>query len=322
MRLLPLLAVFVVAGSHVAGAHAQANYPNKPVRLVVPYPAGGPTDIQARVIAQKLTENWGQQVVVDNRSGAGGVVGADIIAKARPDGYSLVLVTSAHVTLPSLNNKMPYDALADFTPITLLSTTPYVLVAHPTLEVKTVKELIALLKSRPGQLTFASTSSGGGSHIAGELFKLQAGVDMVHVPYKGSGAAIPDVVGGQVPLMFENIVSVTPYVKAGRLNALAISIGHRSPILPDLPTVAEAGLPGFDVGNWFALLAPAATAGPVIARLYQDVGKILNTQEMKSRLAGQGAEPVGSSPAQCGQYMRAELVKWSRVIKEAGIKLD
>jgi tripartite-type tricarboxylate transporter receptor subunit TctC len=322
MRFVLSLAILVAATSFAAESFSQQSYPSNPIRLIVPYPAGGPTDIQARVIAQKITENWGQQVVVDNRSGAGGIVGAEIAARARPDGYTIILVTSAHVTLPSLNAKMPYDALQDFAPVTLLSSTPYVLVAHPTLGVKSVNELIALLKSKPGQISFASTSSGGGSHIAGELFKLQAGVQMVHVPYKGSGAAIPDVVGGHVPVMFENIVSVTPYVKSGRLIALAISTAHRSPILPNLPTVAESGLPGFDVGNWFAVLAPAATPRTIVTKLHQEIVGILDTQEMRARLASQGAEPIGSTPEECGKYMRAELLKWGKVIKEAGIKLD
>ena len=322
MRSLLLPAVFIAATSLPAEVFAQQSYPANSIRLIIPYAAGGPTDIQGRVIAQKITENWGQQVVVDNRTGAGGIIAAEIAAKARPDGYTIILVTSAHVTLPSLTPKMPYDALQDFAPVTLVSTTPYVLVAHPALGVKSVKELIALLKARPGQISFASTSSGGGSHIAGELFKLQAGVQMVHVPYKGSGAAIPDVIGGHVPVMFENIVSVTPHVKSGRLIALATSTAQRSPILPELPTVAETGLPGFDVGNWFAMLAPAATPGPIVAKLHQEIVRILDTPEMRTRLASQGAESIGSTPDECGKYMRAEFIKWDKVIKEAGIKLD
>jgi tripartite-type tricarboxylate transporter receptor subunit TctC len=301
---------------------AAQSYPSRPIRLVVPYAAGGPTDIQARAIGQKITEAWQQQVIVDNRTGAGGIIGADIVAKARPDGYTLALVTSAHVTLPSLHPKMPYESIDDFAAVTLVSSTPYVLVAHPTLGVKSVKDLVALLKTKPGQLSFASTSSGGGSHIAGELFKLQAGVQMVHVPYKGSGAAMPDLLGGQVPIMFENIVSVSPYVKAGRLTALAVSSATRSPIMPALPTVAESGLPGFDVTNWFAVLAPAGTPKPVVAKLHQEIARIVNSPDMQARLASQGAVPIGSTPEDCVKHMRAELTKWSKVVKDAGIKLD
>lgn len=321
MRLIFKIAVLIVVCAGIVSAAAQT-YPTRPIRLIVPYAAGGPTDIQARVIGQKITESWQQQVIVDNRTGAGGIIGADILAKAKPDGYTLALITSAHVTLPSLNAKMPYDSIDDFAPITLVSSTPYVLVAHPSLGVKSVKELIALLKSKPGQLSFASTSSGGGSHIAGELFKLQAGVQMVHVPYKGSGAAMPDLLGGQVPIMFENIVSVSPYVQAGRLTALAVSSASRSPIMPALPTVSESGLPDFDVTNWFAVLAPAGTPAAIVAKLNQEIVKIINSADMQARLASQGAVPIGSTPEDCTKHMRTELIKWSKVVKDAGIKLD
>jgi tripartite-type tricarboxylate transporter receptor subunit TctC len=322
MRSIAAFAAFVAAATLTAASFGQQPYPNRSVRLIVPYTAGGPTDIQARLIAQKMSQSWGQQVVVDNRTGAGGIVAAEIAARAKPDGYTIILVTSAHVTLPSLTPKMPYDAIDDFAPITVVSSTPYVLVAHPSLGAKSVKELIALLKAQPGKLTFASTSSGGGSHIAGELFKLQANVDMLHVPYKGSGAAMPDLVGGRVPIMFENIVSVMPYVKSGKLNALALSSIKRSPIVPDLPTVAESGLPGFDVSNWFALLAPAGTPPAITGQLHKEVTRILGTEEMRTRLASQGADPIGGTPEECAKYMRAELVKWAKVIKEAGIRLD
>lgn len=322
MRTLGSFVVWLALVVMSAAAYSQQSYPSRPIRLLIPYAPGGPTDIQGRVIGQKMTESWGQQVVVENRTGASGAVAAEAAARAKPDGYTLILITSAHVTLPSLMTKLSYNAVDDFAPVTLVSSTPYVFVAHPSLNVKTVKEVIALLKSRPGQLTFASTSSGGGSHIAGELFKLQAGVDMIHVPYKGSGAAIPDVIGGQVPLMFENIVSVMPYVKAGRLHALAISSSKRSPVMPDLPTVAESGLPGFDVSNWFAVLAPAGTPPAIVAQLNKEITRILETPDMRARLASQGADPIGSTSDECGKYMRAELAKWAKVIKEAGIKLD
>jgi tripartite-type tricarboxylate transporter receptor subunit TctC len=322
MRFVLSVVLSLAAAGVAAQSAAPQGYPVKPIRLVVPYPPGGPTDIQARAIAQKMTEAWQQQVVVDNRSGAGGVIGADIVAKAKGDGYTLGLVTSAHVTLPSLNAKMPYDAIDDFAAVSLVSSTPYVLVTHQSLGVKSVKELIGVLKAKPGQISFASTSSGGGSHIAGELFKMQAGVQMLHVPYKGSGAAMPDLLGGQVTVMFENIVSVSPYVKSGRLVALAVSSANRSPVMPGLATVAESGLPGFDVTNWFAVLAPAATPKPIVEKLHREIAKIVTSQEMRARFASQGAEPIGSTPEECVKHMRSELAKWSKVIREAGIRLD
>lgn len=317
---LVLFAALLAGGA--GGAAAQQGYPSRPIRFIVPYPPGGSTDILARVIGQNMSARWGQQVVIDNRSGAGGIVGTEIAATAPPDGHTIIMVTSSHATLPSLYKKMPYDTLKDFAPVTLVSSTPYILVAHPKLGVKSVKELISLLKSKPGQFNYASSSSGGMGHIAGELFKSMAAVDMVHVPYKGSGAAIPDVLGGHVPLMFDNILSVLPHVKSGRLIALAVSTARRSPVVPELPTVAESGLPGFDVGIWFGVLAPANTPAKIVTALNSEIVRILQTPDMRERLSSQGAEPIGGTPKQFAEHIKAEMVKWGKVIRDAGIRID
>jgi tripartite-type tricarboxylate transporter receptor subunit TctC len=302
-------------------AQAQT-YPSKSIRIVVPFAPGGGADIIARVIAQKLTESWGQQVIVDNRAGASGNIGTEIVARAAPDGYTLMLTSSALAINPSVFKSVPYDAVKDFAPITQPALLPNILVVHPSLPVKTVKDLIAFAKSRPGQLAYASAGSGTGTHLAGEMFKLQAGVDMVHVPYKGGGAVITDLLSGQVPLTFATLPSVMPYVKAGRLRAVAMTTAKRYPGLPTLPTIIESGFPGFEISTWIGLLAPAATPRDIVNKLNTEVVRILKLPDVRERFEGLGMDPVGDTPEQFAQYIKSELTKYAKVVKQSGAKAE
>ena len=317
---LALCALALTAGA--AGAVAQG-YPNKPVRLVVPFPPGGPLDSVGRQIAQKLTEAWGQPVVVDNRPGAGGNIGADLVAKSAPDGYTVVMgALSTHAVNPSLYPSMPYDAVRDFAPITLVAVTPNVLVVNPSLPVNSVQELVAYARARPGKLSFGSGSNGSAGHLAGELFKVDAGVEMVHIPFKGGAPATQALLAGDTQLMFDNLANAMPQVKAGKLRALAVTTAQRSKLAPELPTMAEAGLPGFDISTWFGLLAPAGTPPGVVARWNADVTRILDAPEMRERLAAQGAEAAPTTPAAFAQFIAAELAKYARIVKASGAKVD
>ena len=298
-------------------------YPQKPIRLVVGVPAGGTTDVVARLVGQKLGEQMGQQVVIDNRGGAGGNIGAEFVAKAPPDGYTLFVATIGTMTInPSLYSKMPFDTLRDFAAITQLTSMPQLLVVHPSVPVKTVKELIAYAKSRPGQLNFASGGSGTAIHLAGELFKTMAGVNIVHVAYKGGGPAMTDLIGGQVSLMFDQILTALPHVQSGRLRGLAVTTEKRSPAAPQIPTIAEAALPGYAVTTWHGLLAPAGTPREIVNRLSSEAAKALQSADMRDRFAAQGVDPVSSTPEQFSAMMKTELEKWRRVIAAAGAKLD
>ncbi|MDQ2916487.1 MAG: tripartite tricarboxylate transporter substrate binding protein [Pseudomonadota bacterium] len=298
-------------------------FPTKAVKLIVPFPAGGPLDATGRAIAQKLTEAWGQSVIVENKPGAGGNIGADLVAKSPPDGYTVVMgALSTHAVNPSLYPKMPYDAQKDFAPITLVAITPNVLVVNPSLPVHSVKELIAYAKAHPGKLSFGSGSIGSAGHLAGELFNVDAGVDMVHVPYKGAAPAMQALLAGDTQLMFDNLASATAQVKAGKLRALAVTTAQRSKLAPDLPTMAEAGLPGFDISTWFGLLAPAGTPPDVIAKWNADVTKILSAPEMRDRLAAQGAEAAPDTPAEFARFIASELTKYARIVKTSGAKVD
>lgn len=315
------LAASVLAAT-AAGA-AAADYPSKPIRLVVPFAPGGTTDFLARTIGQKLGTNLGVSVVVENRPGAGGNIGSDNVAKSEPDGYSLLLGTvGTHSINPSLYRKMPYDHVKDFAPITRVAVVPNLLVAHPGVPAKSVKELIALAKSKPGNLSFASSGNGSSVHLSGELFKSMAGVDLLHVPYKGSGPAITDLVGGQVNLMFDNMPSVMPHVKAGRLQPIAVTTAKRSPALPNVPTIAEAGVPGYESTAWFGLWAPAGTPPAVLSKLHAEVAKVLKSPDVVERLSSQGAEPVIDTPEQFAAYIKAETAKWAKVVKESGAQVD
>jgi len=325
MKTSYLHAVMLVIAT-VVGApaiHAQAPYPSKPIRIVVPFPAGGTTDILARAVAQKLTETGGQPVVVDNRPGAGGNIGAELVAKSAPDGYTLLMGTvGTHAINPGLYAKMPYDHQRDFAPVILVAGVPNVLVVHPAVPVNSVQELIAYGKANPGRLNFASSGSGTSIHLSGELFKTMSGVQMTHIPYKGSAPALADLLGGQVQLMFDNLPSALPHIKAGKLRALAVTSAQRAPALPDVPTVAEAGLPGFEASSWFGLLAPAGTPKEIIAKLNAEVATWLATPAARDKLTAQGANAVGNSPDEFTQYIAAETVKWQKVVKESGAKVE
>jgi tripartite-type tricarboxylate transporter receptor subunit TctC len=303
-----------------AGAASAQTYPTKAVRLVVPFLAGGSTDIVGRTVAQKLSEMWGQQAFVDNRPGGGTTIGTEMVAKAAPDGYTL-LVTPAPFTInPSLLTKLPYDALTDFTPITLINTTPLVMVVNPGVPAKNVKELIALAKAKPGKLNFGSSGTGGSNHLAGELFDAMAGVKMVHIPYKGNAGALTDIVGGHLDVVYNGITSAVALIRGGKLRALAVTSLQRSAALPDVPTLDESGLKGFEAVAWNGLTAPAKTPRDVIMKINADVIKIVNSPELKERLKADGSDPVGNSPEQYAAFLRNEIAKWAKVIKFAGVK--
>ena len=311
-----LLAVFA------QNAFAQA-YPTHSIRLVVPFPAGGTTDILARAAAQKLSESLGQSVVVDNRPGAAGNIGADIVAKSAPDGYTLLMGTvGTHAINPGLYAKMPYDHVKDFVPVVLVAGVPNVLAVNPAFPVNSVAELIALAKSKPGTINFASSGSGTSIHMSGELFKAMAGVDMTHVPYKGSSPALTDLMGGQVQIMFDNLPSALPLIKAGKLRAIAVTSLKRAAALPDVPTISESGLPGFEASSWFGVLAPAGTPAPVVAKINADVNKWLQSPEARDQLLVQGANAAGGTPEQFAAHIRAETEKWAKVVKASGAKAD
>jgi tripartite-type tricarboxylate transporter receptor subunit TctC len=317
-----ILPLFAAAGCVSAYAADTAHdYPTHPVRLIVPFPPGGGTDIVARTICAKLTEAWGQQVIIDNRSGAGGTIGADTVAKSTPDGYTLLFGTpGALVINPLLNSKLPYNAVRDFAPVSLLALNPQLLAVHYTLPVTTVKELIALAKAQPGKLNYASVGEGTPNHLAMELFKSMTGTDIVHVPYKGAAPAVNDLVGGQVQLMFNPMPPLLPHVKSGRLRALAVGGTQRSPALPDIPTVAEAGVPGYEYVTWYSIVAPAKTPRVVINKINSRLAAVLAIPEVALRLSGQGAEPRSSTPEELARFMQDDYQRLGAVIRSAGIK--
>ncbi|HEX2828123.1 MAG TPA: tripartite tricarboxylate transporter substrate binding protein [Burkholderiales bacterium] len=301
-------------------AHGQTAYPLKPIRLVAPFPPGGGTDFLARLFGQKMSETLSQQVVVDNRGGAGGTIGTDIVAKAPPDGYTIILVSASHAINPGLYPKLPYDSIHDFAPITQIATSPGILVVNPSLPVKTVKELIALARAKPGQINYASAGSGTPPHLAGELFKLMAKIDMVHVPYKGNAPAFTDVIGGQVSLIFPTMPSAMPFIKSGKLRPIAVTSAKRSPAAPDIPTIAESGLPGYEATSWYGILAPGRTPREIVAKLHEVLVSIIGAPDMKDKLAAQGLDPVGNTPQQFAAMIKAEIAKWLKVVKASGAK--
>jgi tripartite-type tricarboxylate transporter receptor subunit TctC len=317
------MAIFFFLAATAAGAYAQ-NYPARPIRFIVPYVAGGAGDIFARVIGQKLYEATGQTVVVDNRPGANGIIGTDLVAKAPPDGYTIVMGNSAPFVLnPALYSKLPYDPVRDFAPVTQGTYYAYVLVVHPSLPAKTVQELIAFAKARPGQLAYGSTGTGSANHLAGEFFGAMTGTKLTHVPYKGSAAALADVLGGQLPIMFDTPITSIPQLKAGKLRALGFSGNRRASQLPDVPTIDELGLKGFEVSSWQAILAPAGTPKPVVDRLYMETAKALKMSDVIERLATQGGnELIGSTPDQFAAVIKVEIAKYAKIIKDAGIRIE
>ena len=307
-----------VCGS--AGAQAQ-QYPAKIIRLVLPFPPGGGTDVVGRLLAQKLSQSLGQQVIVDNRPGAGGRIGTDLVAKSPPDGYTLMLGTSSVMgTGPALYKKLPFDMPKDFAPVSLVSYTAYVLAVHPSVPATSVKALVNLAKARPGRLTYASSGAGGAAHLSGELFSSLAGIKMIHVAYKGSAPGTLSVLSGETDMMFSNTLPVLPQLKGGRLHALAVTTPQRFVLLPNVPTVAESGLPGFEVQQLYGVLAPAGTPREIVNRLNQEIAKVMQTEDSRSRLLAEGSEVKLSTPAEFEKAIIAEIAKWTKVIREAGIK--
>jgi tripartite-type tricarboxylate transporter receptor subunit TctC len=298
-------------------------WPAKPLKLIVPFPAGGGTDVVARIVANGLGEALGQPVVVDNRGGAGGTLGADLVAKAPPDGYTILMATvSTHGINPNLYKKVGYDPVKDFAPISLMALVPNVLEVNPAVKASTVQELIALAKASPGKINFASSGSGTSIHMSGELFKLMAAVDIVHVPYKGSAPALTDLLGGQVDMMFDNLPASISHIRAGKLRPLAVTTTKRAAALPDVPTMEEAGLKGYEATAWFGLLAPAGTPMPIVEKMSAELDKYVKSEQAKAALAEQGAEPVGGSPESFDEFIKAELVKWGKVVQASGAQVD
>ncbi len=304
------------------GAAAQNGYPDKPIRFVVPYPPGGGTDVIARIVQGKFQQLLGQPIVIDNRGGGGGSLGTDIAAKSLPDGYTVLFTLSSHTINPAIYPKLPFDTLKDFEPVGTVASPPQILVAHPAFPANTVEELIKVAKERPGFVQFASVGNGSPGHLAGELFNIRTGADIVHVPYRGGGPAINDVVGGQVPLLWVSIPAAAQFVKTGRLKALAVSTTKRSAAFPDVPTVQEAGVPDFEVDSWYAMFVPGKTPKPIIEKLNKALNQVVADPEMREKLLAQGSEGVGGSPEMLGKVVAAELPKWAKLVKQANIKAD
>ena len=312
----------IACAANVAGgsAMAQNGYPSKPIRLIVPAAPGGGTDYTARAIGQKLSESLGQTVIIDNRAGAAGNIGVEITAKSSPDGYTLVMPITSFPVNPHLYSSLPFDTVKDFAPIVLAASAPLLLVVNPSVPAKSVSELIAVAKSRPGQLNYANSGNGTTAHLAGELFKKMAGVNLVSVPYKGGGPAVIDLIAGQVQVYFSTIPAALAQVQGGRLRGIAVTSPKRVNLIPDVPTVAESGLPGFEVVGWFGIFAPAATPKPIVARLNKEINAVLRMPEMQRRFAAEGLIPGGGTSDELGAFLRAELAKWGVLIKEAGIQ--
>ena len=316
-----LVAVFMMVLGSAQQGWAQS-YPARTIRIVVPFAPGGGADVIARVVGQRMTESWGQTVVIDNRAGAGGIVGSELVAKSTPDGYTLIMATvSTHAVAASLYRKLPFDPLKDFAPISNLASVPNYLVVHPSLPARSVKELISLAKARPNQLVYASSGNGTSGHLSMELFKTMTGITAVHIPFKGAGPGTIALVAGEVHMQFASVLPLLPSIQSGRLRALAISGPKRSPALPDVPTVAEF-VPGYEAVTWYGLLAPAGTPAPIIGRLHAEAVRIANTPEFQERISKDGGTVVGSSPAEFAEYIKADIVKWAKVVKAIGAQVD
>ena len=305
-----------------ANVEAQ-DFPRKPVRLIAPFAPGGATDLLARLVSQKLSDRWGQSVLVDNRTGAGGIIAAEILAKSPPDGHTIFACTTGNFAIqPFLYKTLPFNPDKDLVPVTQTGSLPYIIVVHPSLPVKNVKELIAFAKSHPGQINYASSGIGSASHLSPEMFKSMAGINIVHVPYKGTGQAIGDLLAGQVVMMFDQPVSTLPHVKAGKLRVLAITSGKRFPTLQEIPTVAESGIPGFEAVSWAGVCAPGGTSKEIVNRLQGEVAKVLKLPDVSERLMRDGIEPIGSTPEQFHAFIEREKIKWSKVVKDSGARAD
>ncbi len=323
-QLMPAIAIAAAAfcAAQPALAQSAGTYPNKPIHIIVTFTSGGAPDILGRLIGEKLSAAWGQPVIVDNKPGAGGNIGSDFVAKSAPDGYNVVVGTvGTHSINGSLYQSMPYDMVKDFTPVTLLASTPNMLVINNDVPAKNLKDFIALGK-KDGKMTFASSGSGTSIHVSGELFKTMTAIDMQHIPYKGRASAIPDLLGGRVTMMFDNMPSSLPLVREGKLRALGVTSAKRSPAAPDIPTLAEAGLPGFEAVSWFALFAPANTPRPIVDKLQAEVSKILKSPDISKRLLDLGLEPAGGTPDELAAYQKSEIAKWSKVVKDSGAKVE
>ena len=316
-----LFTFVLVAAALAAGAQT---YPARAVNFVVPYPAGGYYDLLARVIGGKLAESWGQPFLVQNRVGANGMIGTDFVAKSAPDGYTIMMGgIGPHGINPSMYAKLPYNPVRDFAPVIHVASAPNVLVVHPSVDARSVKDLIALARSKPGALTFSSAGSGSSQHLSGEMLKMMAGVNMTHVPYKGSAPAVTAMLAGEVSLLFGTMADVVEHIRGGKLRALAVTSARRIPVLPEVPTMVESGIPGYEATAWFGVLAPAATPREIVTRLNQDIGRVLQMPDVLARISQQGsAEIVGGSPEQFGDFIRAEVAKWASVVKQAGVKVE
>ena len=322
LRYAALLGSLVALALPAAQALAQKGYPEKPIRMIVPFAPGGSNDIMGRLVAGKLTENMGQQVVVDNRPGASGIIGTDLAAKAAPDGYTVLVMSLTFTVNPSIRSKLPYDTEKDLIPVTVIASAPLILVVHPSLPVKSVREFIAYAKANPGKLNFGSGGPGSTPHLAGEMLKTMAGLQMTHIPYKGGGPALADLVGGQIQLMLENIPSTLPFVKSEKLRVLAVTSKKRSPTVLDVPTLDEAGLKGYELTGWNGLFVPRGTPRAIVNRLHAETVKALAAPDVKQRLAAMSAEPGGESPETFAAFVKAEIRKWAKIAKEAGLKVE
>ena len=322
-RILPAALVALPLAFGIAADVPAQQYPTKPIRIIVPFPAGGNADILARILGQKMTESLGQQIIVDNRAGAAGIIGAQAAAKSPPDGYTLFMgTTGTQTTNPAVYAKLPYDPLKDFAPVSNFAGSPYVLVVHPSLPARNLKELIALAKARPGALHYASFGAGSSAHLTGVLLQTMAKIDIVHVAYKGGPPALADLVGGHVAMMFNLLPGVLPHVKGGKLRAIAVAAGKRTGALPSMPTFAEAGMPDFESDSWYGILVPAATPKEIIAKLNSEILRVLALPDVKQRLAAEGAEPMGDTPERFAEQIRKDLARWSKVAKEANVKVE
>jgi len=314
--------LWLIAAAWTCGAAWAQNYPTRPIRFVVGFPPGGATDVVARLISQKLSDALGQAVVVDNRAGAASNIGAELVATSPKDGHTIFMGTVSLSINPSLYSKLAYDALRDFAPVTQVTSTPFMLVVHPSLPVTSVKQFIALAKSKPGQLNYASAGSGSGAHLFTEMFRSMAGVKVLHVPYKGAAPATTATLSGETIFMFDNIVTTLPLARAGKLRALAVTTSARSSAAPDIPTVAESGVPGYDANAWFGVFAPSGTPPAVINRLHSEIVKVVKLPDIRDRFLSLGGEPVGSTPEQFGAFFRNEVAKWGKVVRESGARAD